>query len=579
MKRTVCLLLILALCLGLMAGCGGETTASAPAPADSQSMEAPAPETAEPEVPAALEPPASAEESGETSAAELAPEPVSYALPLTEEPTTFSIYTTAAPGFMSPYIGTDGSYNTADSTVYFREQTGITLEYIEIDMFSYTQNFNLMIASGDYPDMLTGMGTYTGGLTKALDDDVILDLTDYVENDMPAYAGKLAEADAWKDVMTDDGQILAINSLNDAAVVDRGPVVRTDWMEAQKLEAPTNYEQLTELGKALQSAYDLDYAFYVSAIVNPSVTLSAGFDLPGFDITASGSHFYQEDGQVRSCLVSDNMKDYLRYLHGWYEDGLISRDFFSRSSYDVKDVFAGDGCAVCWDNADYITEDNRNTDLMAKGFHCGGLPIPVREEGQVLHFSLGMDNRVGDAVSITTGCQDPELLIRAMDWCFTEPGINLCNYGIEGKSYDLDAEGKAVWSPNVTDVEGVTFRAALVTYTLNSMPTCWNVKRYWPETYDEDAYAAVDLWTNAPNDQAYSMPSALFYTTDESTIYATKIADVETYANQYILSAIIGEEDLDATWDSYVDTVWSLGLQECLDAQQNAYDRYLTRGE
>ena len=152
-------------------------------------------------------------------------------------------------------------------------------------------------------------------------------------------------------------------------------------------------------------------------------------------------------------------------------------------------------------------------------------------------------------------------------------------YGIEGQSYDLDTEGNAVWSPNVTDVEGVTFRAALVTYTLNSMPTCWDVQRYWPETYDEDAYAAVEMWTNVDNDKAYSMPSALFYTTDESTIYSTKIADVETYANQYIISAITGEEDLEATWDSYVDTVWSLGLQDCLDAQQSAYDRYLTRGQ
>ena len=576
MKRIVCLLLALTLCLGMLAGCGGESPASAPASSASETA-APAAEAPDPEPAPAAEPetPASAEES----VVEETVEPVTYALPLTEEPVSFSIYTTAAPGFMSPYIGTDGSYNTADSTLYFQEQTGIKLEYIEIDMFSFTENFNLMIASGEYPDMLTSMGSYTGGLTKALDDDVIIDLTDYVENEMPAYAQKLDEAGVWKDVMTDEGQILAVNSLNDTAVVDRGPVARTDWMAEQGLEAPGTYEELTELGKALQSAYDLDYAFYVSDVVNPSVTLSAGFDLPGFDITSSGSHFYQQDGAVKSCLVDDNMRDYLAYLHGWYVDGLISKDFFTRSSYDVKDVFANDGCAVCWDNADYITEDNRNADLMAKGFHCGGLPIPVREEGQVLHYALGMDSLVGDAVAITTGCEDPDLLIRAMDWCFTEPGIQLCNYGIAGKSYDLDDGGSALWSPNVTDVEGVTFRAALVTYTLNSMPTCWDVQRYWPETYDEDAYAAVEMWTNADNDQAYSMPSALFYTTDESTAYSAKIADVETYANQYILSVVIGEEDLDATWDSYVDTVWSMGLQDCLDAQQSAYDRYLIRGQ
>ena len=576
-NRIIALLAVLALTASLTA-CGGNTAASTSIPSSSDKAEqqkSAAPSTESTIFEAVQEPSVSEPESA--SDVQETPEPVTYDLPLTEDTVTFSIYTTSAPGFMSPYIGTDGSYNTADSTLYFQEQTGIKLEYIEIDMFSFTQNFNLMIATGEYPDILTSMGSYNGGLTKALDDDVILDLTNYVENDMPAYAQKLDEVNAWKEVMTDDGQILAINSLNDTAVVDRGPVVRTDWMEAQGLEAPKTYEELTDFGKALQSAYNLEYAFYVSSVVNPSITLSAGFDLPGFDITTSGSHFYQKNGEVSSCLVDDNLKDYLEYLHGWYVDGLISRDFFSRSSGDVKDVFAGDGCAICWDNADYITEDNQNADLIAKGFRCGGLPIPVQEEGQTLHFSLGTDNQVGEALCISTGCEDPDLLIRAMDWCFTEPGINLCNYGIEGESYDLDTEGKPTWSPNVTDVEGVTFRAALVTYTLNSMPTCWDVTRYWSETYDEDAYEAVDLWTNVDNDKVYDMPGSLFYTTDESTIYATKITDVETYSNQYILSAITGEQDIEATWDDYVDKLYSLGLQACIDVQQAAYERYLDR--
>ena len=76
------------------------------------------------------------------------PEPVAYELPLTETPATFTVYTTAAPGFMSPYLGPDGSYNSAESTRNFAELTGVNLQYIEIDMMSFSQNFNLMIASG-----------------------------------------------------------------------------------------------------------------------------------------------------------------------------------------------------------------------------------------------------------------------------------------------------------------------------------------------------------------------------------------------------------------------------------------------
>ena len=243
----------------------------------------------------------------------------------------------------------------------------------------------------------------------------------------------------------------------------------------------------------------------------------------------------------------------------------------------MKDAFAGDKCAVCWDNADYITEDNRNEELIAKGFHCAGLPVTLQEEGQTIHFSLGLGNAVGDGVSISTNCENPDLLIKLMDWFFTEPGINLCNYGIEGQSYDMDADGKAVWSKNVTENENAIFRLALVDYTFNGMPSIWDEQRYWSEIYDEDAYEAVDLWQSVSNDRAWVMPSALYYTSDEATSYAIKIGDVETYANQYILAAVVGENDIDTTWDEYVETVWSLGLQDCLDVKQAALERYETR--
>ena len=583
MKKMLSILLALTLILGLLAGCGGNTAplaaSSRSEPAASAAEAEPALETEEsaesdpgavPEPESVLE--ASAEDPAET-------EPVIYELPLTDTETHFSLYTTSAPPFMTAYIGTDGSYNTAHSTMYFLEQTGVKIDYTEIDMFSYAQNFNLMIASGDYPDMLTGMSSYNGGITKALDDEIIIDLTDYVQNEMPAYHQALDAADVWKDIMTDEGQILAVNSLSNEEVVNRGPMIRQDWLDAAGLDTPVTYEELTEAGKAIKSQQGLDYAFFVSALVNPDITLSAGFDLPAFDVQTSGSGFYQENGEIKSCLVSENLRDYLKYLGGWYADGLISKDFFSRISSDVKDAFRGGECAICWDNADFITEHNQDAEFAAKGGVACGIPVAVKEPNQTIHFSLGMGNQVGDGVSISTKCQNPDLLIKTLDWCFTEPGIMLCNYGIEGISYDLDEDGNWSWSKNMTENPDANFRLSLVSYTMTGLPSIFNEERYWSEIYDESAYSAVETWMATPNDKAYSLPSSMFFDSDEAAAYSVKVTDVETYANEYILSAVIGEVDIDATWDDYVEKVWSLGLQDCLDAEQGAYDRYLTRGE
>lgn len=46
---------------------------------------------------------------------------------------------------------------------------------------------------------------------------------------------------------------------------------------------------------------------------------------------------------------------------------------------------------------------------------------------------------------------------------------------------------------------------------------------------------------------------------------------------EYVMRAITGSSDIDSTWDDYVDTIWGMKLQECIDVKQTAYDRYCAR--
>ena len=52
------------------------------------------------------------------------------------------------------------------------------------------------------------------------------------------------------------------------------------------------------------------------------------------------------------------------------------------------------------------------------------------------------------------------------------------------------------------------------------------------------------------------------------------MTDIDTYVDEMTLKFIIGTESLD-NWDSYVKTVYSMDLQDALDATQAAYDRYM----
>ena len=66
------------------------------------------------------------------------------------------------------------------------EITGVTIDYTEIDFWTAQEKMNVAIASGDYAALISDL-TYTGGATGALEDGVIVDLTDRLPDYSPNY--------------------------------------------------------------------------------------------------------------------------------------------------------------------------------------------------------------------------------------------------------------------------------------------------------------------------------------------------------------------------------------------------------
>lgn len=62
-------------------------------------------------------------------------------------------------------------------------------------------------------------------------------------------------------------------------------------------------------------------------------------------------------------------------------------------------------------------------------------------------------------------------------------------------------------------------------------------------------------------------------TDEESDVYNGNVADIETYAQESILSFITGAMDINTEWDTYVSTLESMGVQENMEIYQAALDR------
>lgn len=73
---------------------------------------------------------------------------------------------------------------------YVMEKTGIEIEFIHPTVGSEEEEFSILIASGEYPDIIENMWTsYPGGPQAAINDGVIIDLDDVMANNAPNFGG------------------------------------------------------------------------------------------------------------------------------------------------------------------------------------------------------------------------------------------------------------------------------------------------------------------------------------------------------------------------------------------------------
>ena len=94
-------------------------------------------------------------------------------------------------------------------------------------------------------------------------------------------------------------------------------------------------------------------------------------------------------------------------------------------------------------------------------------------------------------------------------------------------------------------------------------------------SYTEAGLEARDIW-DYNRDDANTYPSAAALTADEADEHSKLYSDINTYMQQYLAEFITGSRPMDE-WDSFVEELISMGIEDCIALKQDAYDRYMAR--
>ena len=482
-------------------------------------------------------------------------------------------------GFISRMV-TD--YGTIPAFQIAASETNVDVNFLTISEDSAETQMNLMFASGDLTDLVGDFMTdYTGTNASAFENDLIVPLNDYLQMYSPNYNAWInSRSDYMKAVSEEEGYIFAWYNLMPAVRVEQASWVRTDLLEQFGMDSPVTIDEYEEYFTKCADA-GLSATIYADSLTWASVATSA-FDLPGLNGSMDfGAAIYHKGDTVCSAYQSDQIKDYMELMHSWYEKGFMSQDLVSLNGA-AMDRRAQDELVVNGEVAYMIQGVDRYTNYKESASVPGWDIEPahnmVKEEGQVTHFAP--NDTIAESngsIVLTSACEDIEGACRYMDWFYSDMGINTMNYGPEGVTWNWSADGRhrlftnALYEDQVYNENAgsaVMFYTGYLAWTSVTDPY---LGMYYAET--TKGIEANEIYTT-DNDSDYYLNSALLnLTTEESEAVNSKLADMSTYIAENLVKFLIGDKSL-TEWDSFIQTLDQMGLDDILEAYQAAYDRY-----
>ncbi len=480
----------------------------------------------------------------------------------------------------------------------YAERLGIRLD-CELYQTDWETQLTLKVASDELPDLIMGSGMNVSDVNEWGSEGYFLDLSEYLDlmPNLQAYFEEYPELKAY--CTTSEGNIYGLPRIK-IDMTDRltRSFINRQWLENLNLEVPTTLDEY----------YDVLVAFKEqdangNGDPNDEVPLlftspAGGYDaiektfLDSFGIFTSDPKYIlqaDEDNKVELSNISDTYKEYLRFMNKLYEEGLMEQEAFTITGEEITtreqdDIYGSMGCG----SAPFVMA-NKDISYDANWVALSGMITDIHPERET---SIASPVQNSILVAINGKTQYPEAMARFIDYLYTDEGIISAVRGYEGVTFDwVEDEMLGVEVPEMYTPEGYSsgeefrYKGAVLNESLNLIEK--NVDRQamfdsGKEVLEDPAFVEKYGWAALVIDafktegitgvDAYPVVS---YTTEEIEKRNTVFKDITTYLEQAKAQFITGELDIDKDWDTYVSTVEQMNLEQLMEIEQAAYDRYV----
>ncbi len=520
--------------------------------------------------------------------------------PVVSEPVSLTFLT------MQPVYIED--FNTNKFARYWSEKTGVTIKWETIPRDAVKEKLNIILASGDYPDVFFGVGSQEQGIgasqemTYGVQEQMFLPLNDLIDKYMPNLSRLLDERPGSRQFLTaPDGNIYSLPDFNECyhCSMSQKMFIYEPWLDALGLSMPTTTEEFYQVLVAFR---DLDpngngkkdeiplagaisgwnnniETFLINSFVYTNLEAS-------LDASVSSSvGFYRDGDTIKTMVDSPEYKEALSYLAMLYREGLVYPASFSQNSDQLTQLIEGPEQPIVGVVAGGYGgmfsivggERYRNYKPMA--------PLKGPNGAQFARYFLQAP--VIGNVAISKDCKNPAVVARMVDFLYSDEGTLMSNYGFEGEGWrwadanDFGLDGNAAiyrllkpW--NDMDPQNDCFVMLGVRSNTsrirNGEAVDPNVDLYSPEGLEALLFQKTQELYEPYGYPEYEVPTLRFLE-DEEQAYASKRLAYANYVRQSLVKFITGTWNVDANWNEYLQGLDRLDQKGILALNQKAYDR------
>ena len=568
MKKKLLSLILAASMLSALCACGSpaaSSTASQAAPEptaeSAAAQEAPAPASA-----AAPADAGSAQEDSTVEAVQPAAT-IDYPIPGDHTFTMVSVLRMNAAEAMG-----DKTYSDTPPHEAMKETTGVSIDFNLLGESTYSEKMNLMMASGDLPDMFgQTVSQYDSNLLGAIEDNILLDMEPLLADNAPDYKALLdSDPNFAAGVYNTDGSLCQFAGRS-IARVSQGLLIRGDWLDDLGLEAPKNFDELTDVLRAFKTEKGASNALLVNFECDSGLapffnTSFMGFRMVGYQRVAPNSD------ELVCSYASEGFIDYLNYLHSLFAEGIITDDFMTTGKEygNWESSYYSGKCGVWQDDCKYtdpaFRENGSDPNWRAEPFALSDIDVHVTQSNVVA---------MNGKLFITTACQEPEAAMQYVNYCYTAPGKDLVAFGVEDLTYTKDADGKIAYTDLMTNnPDGMSFDIANVYYTAAQWLPTDQQQQFLDLQYCPEATAAYQMWTEEYGDDTMTIPSACTLDAEEMAEYFNLAGDVLTAVTE-AASRVVTGAITEADYRKTIADLESSGLGRMDEIYAGAYARYM----